>query len=76
MSAGGFSVTALMASPMTENLFHRVIAHSGVVTFLTGLRSNFLDQAINIARQLGCMSEIPEEFVPCLRTVMVLESRV
>lgn len=69
MSAGGFSVTSLMVSPMAENLFHGVITHSGAYTFAFGIVDNYLESAIFVAKQLGCSSENPEEFVACLKTV-------
>lgn len=72
MSAGGFSVTSLMISPMAENLFHRVITHSGAITFPMGITVNNLDVAKFTATQVGCTSENPDEFVTCLRTVKIL----
>ncbi|KAJ6646053.1 Esterase FE4 [Pseudolycoriella hygida] len=68
MSAGGFSVTSLMVSQMAVDLFHGVITHSGALTFAMGIKHSDLESAIFIAKQMGCSSENPEEFVPCLKT--------
>lgn len=73
MSAGAISVTSIMVSPMAENLFHGVIAHSGAYAYPMEITDNYLDQAIFIARQLGCTSSSPEEFVDCLKTVRIYE---
>lgn len=69
MSAGGFSVTSLMVSSMAVNLFHGVITHSGAFVSAMGIVHNYLESAIFLAKQVGCTSESPEEFVHCLKTV-------
>ncbi|MBG47886.1 MAG: esterase [Pseudozobellia sp.] len=46
-SAGAFSVNTLMASPLTEGLFHKAILQSG------GLLSNRLQQNLEQAEQAG-----------------------
>ncbi len=46
-SAGAFSVTALIASPLAKGLFHKAIAQSG------GLLSNNLSQDLTKAEQQG-----------------------
>lgn len=72
MSAGGFSVTSLMVSPMAENLFHGVITHSGAIAFPMGMRGEYLELAKFIATQVGCTSDNTEDFVTCLRMVKIL----
>lgn len=69
MSVGGYSVTSLMISPMAKNLFHGVITHSGAFAPAMGIKNNFLESAMYVAKQLGCTSENPEDFVACLKTV-------
>lgn len=69
MSAGGFAVTALMVSPMAKNLFHGVITHSGAIAFPMGIKRDYLEAAISIAKELGCTDNDPAEFVLCLRSV-------
>jgi para-nitrobenzyl esterase len=46
-SAGAFSVTALIASPLAKGLFHKAIAQSG------GLLSNMLSQNLSQAEEKG-----------------------
>jgi para-nitrobenzyl esterase len=46
-SAGSFSVTALIASPLAKGLFHKAIAQSG------GLLSNMLSQGLTKAEEQG-----------------------
>lgn len=46
-SAGAFSVTALIASPLAKSLFHKAIPQSG------GLLSNMLSQNLAKAEELG-----------------------
>lgn len=69
LSAGGYSITALMASPMAVNLFQGIISLSGAITWQMGLANHHLDTAISLGRQLDCIDERPEELVACLKTV-------
>lgn len=71
LSAGGYSNTALMASPLViaDNLFHGLISLSGAITWQMGLANNHLDTAINLGKQLNCTDESPRELVACLKTV-------
>lgn len=69
MSSGGHSVTSFMVSKMAENLFHGLITHSDAISLPMGLADNNLESALYIAKELGCTSEEPDEFVACLKTV-------
>lgn len=48
-SAGAFSVTALIASPLAKGLFHKAIAQSG------GLLSNILNKELSKAEEQGVL---------------------
>lgn len=76
MSAGGFAVTSLMVSPIAQNLFHGVIAHSGAITFPMGIEENHLEDSKFVSKALGCISENPEEFIGCLRTVRQITKNI
>lgn len=69
LSAGGYSVTALMASPMAANLFHGIISVSGAITWQMGLANHHFDTAISLGKQLDCIDERPAELIACLKTV-------
>lgn len=68
-SAGAYSVSALMVSPMAQGLFHRVIALSGSVTYQRSLESNYLDLAKQLAAKLNCSVNDNDGMVACLREV-------
>lgn len=69
LSAGAVSVTAHMASPMTKDLFHGVIAMSGATTFQVPLETEYLSVAEKLATQLNCTSTTVADMMTCLRTV-------
>ncbi|XP_028626242.1 carboxylesterase 1E-like isoform X2 [Grammomys surdaster] len=66
-SAGGESVSVLVLSPLTKNLFHRAISQSGVV-FTSGL---FMEDASSVTEQIadvaGCKTTTSAVIVHCLR---------
>ncbi|XP_036044070.1 carboxylesterase 1F-like isoform X2 [Onychomys torridus] len=66
-SAGGFSVSALVLSPLAKNLFHRAISESGVIftpsLFLTDART-ITEKVAVIA---GCKTTTSAVIVHCLR---------
>uniref|UniRef100_A0A8C8U199 Carboxylic ester hydrolase n=1 Tax=Peromyscus maniculatus bairdii TaxID=230844 RepID=A0A8C8U199_PERMB len=66
-SAGSFSVSVLVLSPLAKNLFHRAISESGVV-FTPGL---FLTDARTITEKVaviaGCKTTTSAVIVHCLR---------
>jgi acetylcholinesterase len=69
LSAGGFSVTAHMASEMSQGLFHRVIAMSGAITGISRIENNNYNFATHIAINLNCTTANSEAMMRCLREV-------
>ncbi|XP_070498722.1 carboxylic ester hydrolase-like [Chironomus tepperi] len=69
LSAGAYSVTALMASEMSRDLFRRVIAVSGSITTLTKWDDNDLDTAIYLAEQVNCTTSNITQMVNCLKQI-------
>jgi carboxylesterase type B len=65
-SAGGFSVTAHVASAMSSGLFHGAIAMSGAITTAMPLKRNTLDLAEKIGKNLSCP---PAHLLECLMNV-------
>lgn len=65
-SAGGFSVTAHMASTMSKGLFHRAIAMSGSITTAMPLNNNNNDIAKKLGKLLSCD---PQQLLECLMNV-------
>uniref|UniRef100_A0A8C4WSB8 Carboxylic ester hydrolase n=1 Tax=Gopherus evgoodei TaxID=1825980 RepID=A0A8C4WSB8_9SAUR len=63
-SAGGFSVSALVLSPLAKGLFHKAISESGVTIkiFFTAH-----PEAQKIAKVSGCQSSSSAAMVHCLR---------
>lgn len=68
-SAGSFSVTAHMVSPMSQGLFHRVFAMSGSITFQKKLEGDQVKVAIQLAKELNCSTEGVPDMVACLKKV-------
>ncbi|XP_027725250.1 liver carboxylesterase 1-like isoform X2 [Vombatus ursinus] len=66
-SAGGFSVSALMLSPLTKNLFHRAISQSGVLFMESLFSSNIKPAAEKIATFSGCKTTTSAVMVHCMR---------
>ncbi|XP_020840862.1 liver carboxylesterase 1-like [Phascolarctos cinereus] len=66
-SAGGFSVSALMLSPLTKNLFHRAISQSGVLFMESLFSSNIKPAAEKIATFAGCKTTTSAVMVHCMR---------
>ncbi|XP_074149549.1 liver carboxylesterase 1-like [Sminthopsis crassicaudata] len=67
VSAGGISVSALVLSPLTKNLFHRAISQSGVVLMESLFSSNIKSIAEKIAALAGCKTSTSASMVHCLR---------
>lgn len=66
-SAGGQSVSVLVLSPLTKNLFHRAISQSGVA-LLSGLfKKDVKTLAQRIAVIAGCKTTTSAVIVQCLR---------
>uniref|UniRef100_A0A8C4Y4L6 Carboxylic ester hydrolase n=1 Tax=Gopherus evgoodei TaxID=1825980 RepID=A0A8C4Y4L6_9SAUR len=65
-SAGGFSVSALVLSPLAKGLFHKAISESGV-TIKIFFTAHPEAQANKIAKVSGCQSSSSAAMVHCLR---------
>lgn len=68
-SAGAYSTTAHMVSPMSQGLFHRVIALSGSVTYQRKLETNHLYLGMQLADKLNCTTSDSDDMIACLRNV-------
>ncbi len=55
-SAGGHNVMSLLASPLSNNLFHKAIAQSGYTTSYTVEQSIGIDQDGSVNNELGSMA--------------------
>lgn len=69
-SAGAYSVTAHMVSPMSSGLFHRVIALSGSITYQMKLESDYRSLAEKLAGKMNCTTINIDAMVDCLQTVL------
>uniref|UniRef100_A0A5F9DJW6 Carboxylic ester hydrolase n=1 Tax=Oryctolagus cuniculus TaxID=9986 RepID=A0A5F9DJW6_RABIT len=66
-SAGGQSVSILLLSPLTKNLFHRAISESGVALLSSLFRKDTKSLAEKIAIEAGCKTTTSAVMVHCLR---------
>ncbi|XP_057609661.1 carboxylesterase 1D-like [Chionomys nivalis] len=66
-SAGAFSVSALVLSPLAKNLFHRAISQSGVVLIAALFTENVKPVAELVANLSGCKTTTSAVMVHCLR---------
>ena len=62
LSAGAYSTTAHMASPLSKGLFHRVISLSGAITWQKGLQNNGIKEVLVLAQRLNCSTVLSELF--------------
>lgn len=69
LSAGGYSVTAHMLSPMSQGLFANVIAISGAIAWQKKLRTNNLPVAEGLAARLNCTTDTVADMLMCLKAV-------
>lgn len=65
-SAGGFSVSSHLASPMSADLFHRATVMSGAITTTSELQKNNLEAVEKLRKKLSCQEE---NVLECLRQV-------
>ncbi|XP_047384227.1 liver carboxylesterase 1-like isoform X2 [Sciurus carolinensis] len=66
-SAGGQSVSALVLSPLAQNLFHRAISQSAVVLSAALVKRNIKPVAEQIAIAAGCKTTTSAIIVHCMR---------
>nr|XP_048282686.1 carboxylesterase 1F-like isoform X2 [Myodes glareolus] len=66
-SAGGFSVSVLVLSPLAKNLFHRAISESGVVIVPGLYTTNVRTITEKVAVMAGCKTTTSAVLVHCLR---------
>ncbi|XP_068938551.1 liver carboxylesterase 1-like [Petaurus breviceps papuanus] len=66
-ASGGFSVSALVLSPLTKNLFHRAIFQSGVVLAKPLFSNNVKPITEKIAALAGCKTATSASMVQCMR---------
>ncbi|XP_047384231.1 carboxylesterase 1D-like isoform X3 [Sciurus carolinensis] len=66
-SAGGQSVSALVLSPLAQNLFHRAISQSAVVLSAALVMRNIKPVAEQIAIAAGCKATTSAIIVHCMR---------
>ncbi|XP_038168173.1 carboxylesterase 1F-like [Arvicola amphibius] len=66
-SAGGFSVSVLVLSPLAKNLFHRAISESGVIIVPGLFATDVRTVTEKIAVMAGCKTTTSAVLVHCLR---------
>lgn len=71
LSAGAYSATSHMMSPMSFGLFHNVIAVSGALAWQKKLKTNNIDEAKNLAIKLNCTTDNNEALIKCLEMVRI-----
>jgi carboxylesterase type B len=69
LSAGAFSVSMLILSEMSRNLFKRAILMSGAITWVTRYSSDYLSIAQNLGKEVNCTGD---NFIECLQEVKTL----
>jgi carboxylesterase type B len=74
LSAGGFSVTSHMVSPMSRGLFHRVIVMSGSITGQAKFESDYLDLAKHLATNVNCSTSDIAAMISCMQEVNSINS--
>lgn len=66
-SAGGWSVTLHLVSPMSRGLFHKAIAMSGSAVFQKPFPKHQKNLAIKQAQLLNCPTDTTRNMLNCLR---------
>lgn len=69
LSAGSFSATAHMISPMSQGLFHNVIGLSGSIVSQIKPESNNTETVREVARRVNCTTDTIDGMIDCLRNV-------
>lgn len=72
-SAGSFSVSMHILSPLSKGLFHKAIASSGVVTGYLMDRKTAAVPFAQVAEQIGCDVTSSDSTLACLRALNVTE---
>lgn len=72
-SAGGWSITLHMVSPMSKGLFHRAILGSGSALGHYPLPRNLNSLAIKQAKILNCSDSTLDDVFNCLKTASAEE---
>ncbi|EFA04389.1 hypothetical protein TcasGA2_TC014687 [Tribolium castaneum] len=68
-SAGSWSITLHLVSPMSSGLFHKAIIGSGSVLGQWKLPRNQLELAKKQARLVGCPVLNPKDMIACLKSI-------
>jgi carboxylesterase type B len=68
-SAGSWSITLHLVSPMSRGLFHKAIFGSGSTLGQWSLPTNQLELAQKQARLVGCPDVSPTVMLQCLRSI-------
>lgn len=69
LSAGAFSTTAHMLSPMSDGLFKNVIAMSGALSFQAKLKTTNFASAVRMAMAMDCPFASSETILQCFMNV-------
>lgn len=69
LSAGSFSVSAHMISPMSRGLFHGVIGLSGSIASQIQPEMRNTDVVMEVARRVNCSTVTVDDMIDCLRNV-------
>ncbi|XP_026729816.1 esterase B1-like isoform X1 [Trichoplusia ni] len=72
-SAGSAAVTAHMLSPMSQGLFHRAIAQSGVCLSYWSIAHNPVERAFRVGKVFGFDTDNPYKLADSLRSLPVME---
>ncbi len=75
LSAGSFSLTAHMISPMSQGLFHNVIGLSGSIASQIRPDTDNIDIVEELARRVNCTTATIDGMIDCLRNVRNLETK-
>jgi len=68
MSAGAYSATSQIISPMSRDLFQGVIAMSGAITWQKDFDTEAVDAVRRVSSGIDCSRDSTQEIITCLRT--------
>ncbi|KAF5304035.1 hypothetical protein FQA39_LY01820 [Lamprigera yunnana] len=69
MSAGAVSVHYQYFSPLSKGLFHRGISQSGTALAPWAMVNNPLENAVKLAKSVGCPTSSTKELKECLKSI-------